>query len=134
MFECSLCFSLALFGLPLFQFLFLCLFFSFFLPSFLSFFFVFWFVPCFCLFVFFFHCFCFMKEQHQKIQFESMFSHPSFLLSLVSCLAFSFKSIFLLFGLLTLSYVFVQHQCYWFQNKNTNCWSRGGCNKTVFFC
>ena len=32
---------------------------------------------------------------------------------------------------------FVQHQCFWFQKsklKNTNFWSKGGCNKTGFLC
>ena len=66
-------------------------------------------------FLFFLHCFCFMKEQHQTILLRSIF--PSILsLSLVSCLVVSFKSLFLIFVcFLILSCVFVQRLC--FQNK-----------------
>ena len=77
----SLCFSLAFFVLPLFQFLFLCLslslsFFSFFLPSCLSF--LLYFGSLFCLFF----CFFFLsslllfheRKQHQNVKLQSCFS------------------------------------------------------------
>ena len=110
----SLCFSLAFFGLPLFQFLFLCLslVIFFFLPS--------------CLFSFgslllslsfllFLLCFCFMKGTTSKHSIAFCFINIfSFL---VSCLVFSLNSFFLCLRFLISSYVFVQHECFWFQNK-----------------
>ena len=72
----SLCFSLAFLGLPLFQFLFLCLslfFFSVFFPS--CFFFVFFWFLVFVSFFFvsFFFAFLSSKEQHQNIQLQVFF-------------------------------------------------------------
>ena len=88
----SLCFSLAFFGLPLFQFLFLI---SFFLPSCLYF--------CFLLvdgflslsLLFCLLCFCFMKGTTSKYKLQSFFLQ-SFLF-FVSCLVYSLKSLFLIF-------------------------------------
>ena len=70
------------------------LFFSFFPLVFL---FCFLLVPCFCLFLCFsvFFAFVSWKEQHQNIQLQFFFINPFFFL--VSCLAFSFKSLSLIF-------------------------------------
>ena len=77
----SLCSSLAFFGLPLFQFFFLCLSLLLVLfPSFLSFFFAFF---CFLVFVsffpFFLLCFCFMKRTTSEILMYKVFLHQYFL-------------------------------------------------------
>ena len=95
----SLCFSLAFFWPPPFSIsLSLSLsssFLSFFLPVFL---FCFLLLPCFCLFLSFSFFFAFVswKEQHQNIQLQS-FSSSYFLFLGISCLAFSLKSLFLIF-------------------------------------
>ena len=71
-----------------------------FLSSFLLvFLFCFLLVPCFCLFISFFlcRCFCFMKRSTSK---------------LVSCLVFSFKSLFLIFFILIYVVFLVQHECF----------------------
>ena len=88
-------------------------------------------------FLFFLLCFCFMKRTTStysitKFSFINIFSFWVF------CLLFSLKSLFLsLFFLLILSYVFVQHHCFWFHKKNklknTNFWSKGGLQQNVFF-
>ena len=113
----SLCFSLASFGLPLFQFLFLCLlFFSFFfLSSFLSFLFAFfWFLV---LISFFPFRFCFIKGTTSTYSITKFFFINPFFFSLVSCLVFSFKSFFLSLLFSWFWDDFVQHQCFWFPNK-----------------
>ena len=96
----SLCFSLAFFGLPLFLFLFLCLSLVLVLfSSFLSFFFAFfWFLFLSLSFLFFLLCFCFMKGTTSKYSI-AIFSSSIFSLFLVSCLVFSFKSLFLIFAI-----------------------------------
>ena len=100
------------FDLPLFLFLFLCLSLSlscsclsFFLLVFL---FCFLFVSCFCLFFIFFFllCFCFLKRTTWKFKLQFLFFHQFFLFFMVSCLVFPFKSLFLIFFFLILSYVF----------------------------
>ena len=99
----SLCFSLALFCLPLFHFLFLCLSFSlslsisccFLLPSFLSFLFAFFWFLVFVSLSFFF-LFCFMKN-NITYSITKLFSSVLSLLW-VFCLVFSFKSHFLIFS------------------------------------
>ena len=134
----SLCFSLAFFGLPLFQFLFLCLslslscsFLSFFLLVFL---FCFLLVPCFSLRLSFyvFFPFCFMKGTTSKDAI-AFFINPLFF---VSCLVFSLKSLFFsLFFFLIFSYGLFNINVVGFKNtswKNTNFWSKGGLQQTVF--
>ena len=95
----SLCSSLAFFGLPLFQFFFLCLSLLLcpsFLPSCLSFL-----LSCASLFLslsflFFLLCFCFMKRTTSKYSITKFFFiHLSSFL--VSCLLFSLKSLFIIF-------------------------------------
>ena len=114
----SLCFSLAFLGLPLFQFLFLCLsLVLFFLSSFLSFFFAFfWFLAFSLSFFFCILCFCFMKGTTSKVS-KIPFSY----------LCFFFSWFLVMF--------FVQHQCCWLQKhklKNINFWSKGGLQQNVF--
>ena len=140
-FSVSLCFSLAFFGLPLFQFLLLCLsislscyFLSFFLLVFLVCFLL---VPSFCLFLCFFCliCCCFVKGTTSK------YSHATFcfinpLFCLVSCLVF--KSLFLIFDFsLILSYDLFSTSMFLASKtlmlKNTNYWSKGGLQQDVFF-
>ena len=92
----SLCFSLAFFGLPLFQ---LCLstiifFFSSFLSASLLSFTSFFLSLSFLLFLL---CFCFMKGTTSKHLIAISCFINIFSFSLVSCLAFSFKSLFLIF-------------------------------------
>ena len=86
----SLCFSLAFFGLPLFQFLFLCLslsllFFSFFLTSCLSFLLSFGSLFLSLSLFFCLLCFCFMKGTTSKYSIAKLFS-SILSLFLVSCL------------------------------------------------
>ena len=117
---------------------------SFFLPSCLSFCFFFFLV--FVSFsVFFLLCFSFLsslllfsEKNNMKILNCNLFFCQSFLFFMVSSLVFPFKSLFLCFCFLILSYVFVQHECFWFQNKQLKkkhiyLVKRGGCNKTVFY-
>ena len=135
----SLCFSLAFFGLPVFQFLFICLSLScsilyFFLPVFL---FCFLFVPSFSLFLSFSFFFALLHERNNiKTLNCNEFFPEIFSLVLVSCLVFSFQSLFLIFVFPDLSYIFVQHQCFWFQKtklKNTSFWSKRGVATKRFF-
>ena len=131
---------LTFFGLPLFLFLFLCLSLSLvFLSSFLSFFllsFCFLFLS---LFHFsFFFAFVSWKEQHETFQLQLIFFSEICSLSFgfLSCFFFPIPFSYLCFFLI-LSYVFVQHQCFWFQKKQS--WKtpifgqKGSCNKTVVF-
>ena len=93
----TLCFSLAFLGLPLFQFLFLCLslfFFSVFLPSCLSFLLSFGSLFLSLSFFFFLLCFSFIKGTTSKYSIASFFINIFFFW--VSCLCFSFKSLFLI--------------------------------------
>ena len=118
----SLCFSLASFGLPLFQFILLCLclslslscsFLCFFPPVFL---FCFLLVPCFSLFLCFSLSSLLLFHERKNIKIFNYNCFSSIILFLVFCLAFSFKSLLLVFAFfLILSYVFVQHQWFWFQ-------------------
>ena len=62
--------------------------------------------------------------------------HQSFLFFLVSCRFFFRNPFSYLCFFLILSYVFVQHQCFWFQKaqvENTNFGSKGGLQQNVFF-
>ena len=106
----------------------------FFLPSFLSFFLL-SFVPLFLsLLIFFFLLgFCFIKEQHQNIllQFFFPFSYFGFLSCFLFQIPFSYLCCFLFYVVFL-----VQHECFEVlkrQVKNSNAWSRGGCDKTFFY-
>ena len=139
-----LCFSfflpLPFFGLPLFQFFFLCLSlllvpFSF--PSCL--FFCFLLLPCFCLFLSFsfFSAFVSWKEQHQK-DWCTKFFFINLFFFLVSCLLFSLKSLFLLFVLFAdLKLCFCSTSLFLVSKKtklkNTNVWSKGELEQNGFF-
>ena len=90
----SLCFSLAFFGLPLFQFLFLCLsLVIFFLSSCLSFFF--WFLIFVSFSVFLSSLLIFMTGTTSKYSIAKPFFIRIFSLFWVSCLVFSFNFFFL---------------------------------------
>ena len=129
---------LTFFGLPLFLFLFLCLSLSLvFLSSFLSFFllsFCFLFLS---LFHFsFFFAFVSWKEQHENFQLQFIFSWNIFSFFWFPVLLFLSNPFSYLCFFLILSYVFVQHQCFWFQKtklKNTNFWSKGELQQNGFF-
>ena len=135
----SLCFSWAFFGLPLVQFLFLCLsLVLFFLSSFLSFLFCFLLVPSFSLFLSFsvFFAFVSWKLTTSKDSIAKFFfiNPVSFL---VSCLVFSFKSLFLslFFPGIQLCFLF-NINVFGFKKhklKNTNFWSKGELQQNVFF-
>ena len=132
----SLCFPLAFFGLPFFNFSVTLLFFSFFLPSCL--YFCFLLVPCVCLFLsfsFFFACVSW-KEWHQNIQWQkcssSIFSLFWFPVLFLFQLPFSYVCYFLILG-----YVFCSTSMF-LVSKNPSWKSiifaeQGGCNKTVFY-
>ena len=112
------------------------LFFSFFLPSCLSCFAFFWFLLFLSLFHFLASLHLFREnQQHQKIQLQSCF-HQSRVF-FVSCLVFSFKSLFRIFVVSWYSVMFfVQHQCFWLKKhklKNTNFWSKGELQQNGFF-
>ena len=134
----SLCFSLAFFGLPLFQFLFLCLSLVLALfPSFLVFLFCFLLVPCYCLFLSFSFFFAFVswKEQHQntllQICSSSIFSR---FFGFLSCFLFQIPFSYLCYFLI-LSYVFCNVNVFGFQKnkwKNKNFGEKGSCNKRFF--
>ena len=131
----SLCFSLAFFGLPLLQFLFLCSFLLFFL---LVFPFCFLLVPCFSLFLSFSFFFAFVswKEQHQNIKLQ-LFFHQYFLF-FVSCLLFSFQSLFLIFAFFLIwSYVFGSTSMLLVSSNQSSktpiFGQKRGCNKTGLF-
>ena len=102
------------FDLPLFLFLFLCLslalvclssFLSFFIPSCLSCLLSFCFLFL-SLFIFISSLLLFSGQNNMKILNYDLFLHRSFLFFMVSCLVFPFKSLFLIFVFLILSYVF----------------------------
>ena len=117
----SLCFSLAFFGLRLFQFLFLCLsLVLFFLLFLLVFLFCFILVPCFCLFLSFSFFFAFVscKEQHQNTQLQSIFFINPFSFS-VSCLVFSFRSVLLIFIFLAIQLCFCSTSLYWVSKQTS---------------
>ena len=131
---------LALLGLPLFLFLFLCLscfFFSFFLPSCLCCCFLL--VPCFCPFFVsfsFFFAFLSWKEQHENIKLQ-VFCLKSFLF--LSYLPFFLSSSFflsLLFPDFKLCFLF-NIKVFGFKTKNLkknkNVWSKGGLQQNGFF-
>ena len=119
-FECFSLSPLAFFGLPLFLFLFLCLslvFFSLFLPSCLSFLLSFGSLFLSLSFLSFLLCFCFMKGTTSKYSMAIVFFINLFsLFGFLSCFFFQIPFSYLCYFLI-LSYVFVQHQCFWFQNK-----------------
>ena len=81
------------------------------------FFFCFILVSSFCLFLSFCFVFAFVswKEQHQNIKLY--FFHQSFLIFLVSCLVFLSNPFFLCLLFPDLELCCVQHECFWFQNK-----------------
>ena len=130
----------AFFGLPLFQFLFLCLsVVLFFLPSFLSFFFAFF---LFLVFVYFFPFLSSLLLFHEKNNIK-IFNCNVFFPEIVS-LSFGFLSCFLfeipfsyLCFFLILSYVFCSTSMFLVSKhqieKHTFLVKKGGCNKTVFF-
>ena len=136
----SLCSSLAFFGLPLFQFFFLCLSLLLLLFSFLPvFLFCFLLLPCFCLFLSFsfFSAFVSWKEQHQK-DWCTMFFFINLFSFLISCLLFSLKSLFLLFVFFAdLKLCFCSTSLFLVSKKpklkNTNFWSKGGLQQNGFF-
>ena len=104
------------------------------LPSCLFFFLL---VPSFCLFLSFCSSLLLFHERNNIKTFNcNFFFHQSVLFFFGFLSRFSFKPLFLIFAFfLILSYVFVQHECFWFQNKqhkNTNVWSRGGLQENVF--
>ena len=112
-----------------------CFFFSSFLSFFLLSFGSFFLSLAFLLFLF---CFCFMKGTASEHLIAISFFHQSSVLFSTSCLVFFFQIFFLsLFFFLILSYVFVQHECFWFQNKRlknkTHVGSRGGLQQNVLF-
>ena len=139
-FSVSLSFSLSLFWPPSFCVsLSLSLFFLlFFLSSFLSLFFaVFWFLV-FVSFFLFLSSLLFFHERNNIKKFNcKFFLHQYF--RFFGCLSFFFQVPFsYLCYFLILSYVFVQHQGFWFQNrqltkKNRKFWSKGGLQQNVFF-
>ena len=94
----SLCFSLAFFGLTLFQFLFLCLSPVFFLFSFLSFFFAFFSFFVFLSFFPFLSSLLLFHERNNITKLNCYFFHKYFLFFGVSSLAFYFESLFLIFA------------------------------------
>ena len=137
------CFSLAaFFGLPFFQFLFLCLslslscpFLSFFLLVFL--FALFWFLVFVSFLVFFvFFAFVSWKEQHQKIQFLIVF-HQSFLIFWFPVLFSHWNPFFLSLLFLIFSYVFCSTSMLlvsWNTSWKTPIFGqKGGCNKAFSF-
>ena len=129
-----LCFSLAcsFFSFSSFSLSLSLLFFSFFLPSCLSFGSLF-------LSLSFFLCLSSLLLFHERNNIKRfncrVFFHQSCVfLCFLPCFLFEVPLSYLF--LLIFSYVCVQHQCCWFQKhklKNTDFWSKGGCNKTVFF-
>ena len=132
---------LAFFDLPLFLFLFLCLslfFFSFFIPSCLCFLLSFGSLFGSLSLFFFLLWFSFMKGTTSKYSIASFFFINIF--SFFSFLPFFVSSSFflsLLFPDFKLCF-FVQHQGFWFPNKQltkkkTVFGQKGGCNKTFFF-
>ena len=138
-------FSLAFFGLPLFSFSFsfsvslsLSLSCSCFFSSFLSFF-----LLCFgslflsLSFLFFLLCVCFMKRTSSKYSIATFFFINNFSFFWFPVLFFLSNPFFLSLLFPDLSYVFVQHQCFWFQNKQLNkteiLVKRGVATKRVFF-
>ena len=136
----SLCSSLGCFGLPLFQFFFLCLSLLLLLFSFLPvFLFCFLLLPCFCVFfnLFCLLCFCFMRTTC-KILNCKFFFHQSFLFfgGFLSSFLFEIPFSSFCFFFLILSYVFVQHQCFRFQKqevkKHQFLAKRGVATKRVF--
>ena len=136
----SLSFSLIFCGLPLFQFLFLCLsLVILFLSSFLSFFFTFfWFLVFVSFFPFLSSLLLFHERNNMQIFNYNVFFHQSvlFLLVFLSCflssnpffLSLPFPDFKLCFCSTSMFLVSEQTS----KTKNTNFWSRGGCNKTVF--
>ena len=137
-FSVSLSFSLAIFGLPLCHFLFLCLsLFLFFFPSFLSFFLLYF---CF-LFLFFFSfffllCFCFMKRTTSTYSITKfLFINPFSFLLVSSLLFFQIPFPYLCFFLI-LSFVFCSTSVFFFEKcklKKHIFSKKKVCNITVFF-
>ena len=130
----SLCFSWAVFDLPLVQFLFLCLsLVLFFLPSCLSFLLFFWLLLFFSLSFFFcLLCFCFMKNNNIKLlncKVLFFFRSCVFFFRFLSCLLFeipfSYLCFFCWFSVLFLFNInvfgFKKHKL-----KNISFWSNGG--------
>ena len=139
-FSVSLSFSLSLFWPPSFSVslsLFSLFFFSFFLPSCLSFLLSFGSVFFVSFFLFLSSLLFFPERNHIKILNCKFCLHPYFLFFLVSCL-FLFQVPFsYLCSFLILSYVFVQHQGFWFPNKQLkkkhSFVKRGVATKRFFF-
>ena len=135
----SLCFSWAFFGLPLVQFLFLCLslVFSFFLPSCLSFF-CFLLVPSFSVFLSFsvFFAFVSWKLTTSKDSIAKFFSSILCLFWFPVLFLFQIPFSYLCFSWYSVMF-FVQHQCFWFQKihklKTRIFGQKGSCNKTFFY-
>ena len=134
----SVCFSLAFFGLPFFNFSFSVYLLSF-LSSFLSFLFVlFWFLVLVSFFFFFsvFFASVSWKEQHQNIQLHSFFINRFSFGGLLSCFFFDIPFSYLCFFLI-LSCVFCSTSMFLVKKKhkfkNTNFGSRGGVQQNGVF-
>ena len=75
-------------------------------------------VSCFCLFFIFLSSLLLLSEKNNmKILNCNLFFLQSFLFYMVSCFVFPFKSLFLVLVFFFLVMFFVQHECFWFQNK-----------------
>ena len=137
----SLCSSLAFFGLPLFQFFFLCLsllLVLFFLPSCLSFLLFFASLFLSLSFLFFLLCFCVMKSTTSERLMYKVFLHQSFLFfDFLSSFLFEIPFSYLCF-LVDLKFVFLFNIIV-FGFKKTKLkihqfWSKGGLQQNGFFC
>ena len=135
----SLSFSLAFFGLPLFQFLFLCLsLVLFFLFSFLSFFFAFFLFLVFLSFFPFLSSLLLFHERNNIKTLNCNFFSSIFFFFWFPVLFFLSNPFFLsLLFFLILSYVFCSTSMFLVEKikveKNTNFWSKGGLQQNVFF-
>ena len=109
----------------------LSLLFYFFLPS--CFYFLFSFGSLFCLFLYFCFCFSFMKKTTSKKELQHFVS-SIFVFGFLSLLSFKSPFLIFVFFFLILSFVFLFNiKVFLCKLKNTNIWSRGGCNITFFF-
>ena len=152
-FECLPFFLLSLFWPPPFSIplslslslslsLYVSLLFFFFIVSFLSFFFVFFLFLVFLFFFPFLSSLLLFHERNNIKTFIAIFSSIFFFFlggggvgGFLSCFFFPIPFSYLCFSL-SLSYAFVQHQCFWLKNqswKTPILGQKGGCNKTVFF-
>ena len=132
----SLCFSFAFFGLPLSQSL------SLSLSLVLFFFFLFLSLFCFLLVAFFVSFFPFVSslllfhERNNIKTFNCYFFCSSiflFFFGFLSCFFFSNLFLLSLFLFSDLKLCFIQHECFWFQNKQKTCLVKRGLQQNVFF-